>query len=159
MHNSFFLSIVSSVFLLLAFLFTHTVLLQRLWSTVSKIFVGWNCQVFYVLWNLALLVWSGALFSWISIGIAVIDDENHQKLVVGYCADIFTLPYERPKLHLNNYQIFICMVKLCNGANGCALCCISFLGKSYRHQFFTCPWFGTNFLSNMEQPWSYRVSK
>jgi hypothetical protein len=41
--------------------------------------------------NLPLLVFSSYTFLGLFIGVALIGDENHQKLAVGYCADIFTI--------------------------------------------------------------------
>jgi len=83
---------VSSVFLLYAFLCTHTALLERLLSTVASL-LRW-LKLRRLLWylsNLRLLLCSSSLFSWILHWCSCHWWWEPQKIVVYYCADIFTI--------------------------------------------------------------------
>ena len=60
--------------------------------TVAYFCVGWNFRVFYDFCQICPCWFAEPYyFLGLFIGVAVIGDENHQTLVVVYCADIFTI--------------------------------------------------------------------
>jgi len=90
-HDAFILLTVHEIMSFLsAFLCTHTALLERLLFTVVYLCVGWNFQMCYDFCQICLW-WFVQAYSFLGlfIGVAVTGDENHQKRLVGYCADIF----------------------------------------------------------------------